>query len=83
MKIAPWNVWRPGWSGLPDQKQVAAGLGLLAELGHPGTVAGADPRRDKDSVCRESEVCPARQPALSTDATEFSPTCTGDELQKL
>jgi hypothetical protein len=68
---------------LPDQKQVAAGLGLLAELGHPGTVAGADPRRDKDSVCRESEVCPARQPALSTDATEFSPTCTGDELQKL
>ncbi len=29
-----WNVWRPGWSGLADQKQVATGLDLLAELGH-------------------------------------------------
>lgn len=32
--FAGWNVWRPGWSGLADQKQVAAGLDLLTELGH-------------------------------------------------
>ena len=29
-----WNVWRPGWSGLADQKRVTAGLDLLVELGH-------------------------------------------------
>ncbi len=29
-----WNVWRPGWSGLADQKRVAAELDLLVELGH-------------------------------------------------
>ena len=29
-----WNVWRPGWSGLADQKQVAADLDLLTDLGH-------------------------------------------------
>jgi putative DNA primase/helicase len=28
-----WNVWRPGWAGLADQKRVAAGLELLVELG--------------------------------------------------
>uniref|UniRef100_UPI001117023D DUF3987 domain-containing protein n=1 Tax=Zoogloea sp. LCSB751 TaxID=1965277 RepID=UPI001117023D len=28
------DVWRPGWSGLADQKRVAEGLGLLVELGH-------------------------------------------------
>ena len=28
------DVWRPGWSGLADQKRVAAGLELLVELGH-------------------------------------------------
>ncbi len=32
--FAGWNVWRPGWSGLAAQKQVAAGLDLLTELGH-------------------------------------------------
>lgn len=28
------DVWRPGWSGLADQKRVTEGLGLLVELGH-------------------------------------------------
>lgn len=28
------DVWRPGWSGLADQKRVAEGLKLLVELGH-------------------------------------------------
>ena len=28
------DVWRPGWSGLNDQKRVADGLGLLVELGY-------------------------------------------------
>lgn len=28
------DVWRPGWSGLADQKHVSAGLGLLVELGY-------------------------------------------------
>lgn len=27
------DVWRPGWSGLADQKRVAEGLDLLVELG--------------------------------------------------
>lgn len=28
------DVWRPGRSGLADQKRVAEGLGLLVEMGH-------------------------------------------------
>lgn len=28
------DVWRPGWSGLADQKRVAEALELLVELGH-------------------------------------------------
>jgi hypothetical protein len=48
--------------GLADQKQVAAGLDLLAELGHL-ELAGADPRAGQDAVCRESEVCTARHGA--------------------
>ena len=39
------DVWRPGWSGLADQKQVAAGLDLLAELGH--VEAWQEPTRTK------------------------------------
>ena len=39
------DVWRPGWSGLADQKQVAAGLDLLAELGH--LEAWQEPTRTK------------------------------------
>lgn len=40
-----WNVWRPGWSGLADQKRVAAGLDLLVELGH--LEAWQEPTRTK------------------------------------
>ncbi len=40
-----WNVWRPGWSGLADQKRVAAGLDLLVELGH--LEARQEPTRTK------------------------------------
>ena len=39
------DVWRPGWSGLADQKQVAAGLDLLTELGH--VEAWQEPTRTK------------------------------------
>jgi len=40
-----WNVWRPGWAGLADQKRVAAGLDLLVELGH--LEAWQEPTRTK------------------------------------
>ena len=39
------DVWRRGWSGLADQKRVAAGLDLLVELGH--LEAWQEPTRTK------------------------------------
>lgn len=41
------DVWRPGWSGLADQKRVADGLELLADLGHLTTWQEATSGRTK------------------------------------
>ena len=56
------DVWRPGWSGLADQKRVAEALELLVELGHLAAWQEPTRRRVKTLHVVNPKSVPATKP---------------------
>lgn len=70
------DVWRRGWSGVTDQKRVAAGLDLLVELGQ--LEAWQEPTRTKPRTLYFANPKATRRPG--TDGRKNRPYVPGGRI---